>query len=306
MDKPAPHAARADLLLVVSAVSFGALPVFGRFAYAQGMNVQSLLATRFLVAGAVLVVISLVRGAAMPGWRTLLMLVLLGAVGYAAQAAAYFNSIRYVPAAVTSILLYTYPVIVTALSRPIYGVPLTRRRLGALALALAGAFLVASPRGGLQLQGVVLGLLSAVFYSAYILTGKRVLENVDPWLATAVIAISAGVAYLLFGLAAGSYASPPSLTAWLAVLGLALISTVVGAGAFLAGLRLTDPGRASLISTLEPVSTAILAALIFAELLGPSQLAGGALVIGSVLVIAGDRKSVLTAVEPPAEKARLA
>jgi len=296
MDKPAHHPARADLLLVVSAVSFGALPVFGRFAYAQGMNVQSLLATRFLLAGAILVVIALVRGSEVPKWGTLVMLVLLGAVGYAAQAAAYFNSIRYVPAAVTSILLYTYPVIVTVLSRPIYGVRLTRQRLLALAVALVGAFLVASPRGGLRLEGVLLGLLSAVFYSAYILTGKRVLEDVDPWFATAVISISAGVAYLVFGVASGSYGPPVNITAWLAVVGLALISTVVGAGAFLAGLRLTDPGRASLISTLEPVTTAILASLFFGELLVSSQLAGGALVLVSVLVVA----------RAPLEKARLA
>jgi drug/metabolite transporter (DMT)-like permease len=264
------------------------------------MNVQSLLASRFLLAGAVLAVIARVRDSKMPGWGTMLMLVALGAIGYAAQAAAYFNSIRYVPAAVTSVRLYTYPVIVTVLSRPIYGLPLTRRRLMALALALAGAFLVASPSGGLRFEGVLLGVLSAVFYSAYILTGKRVLEDVDPWLATAVISVSAGVAYLAFGAASRSYTPPLNLTAWLAVFGLAVISTVVGAGAFLAGLRLTDPGRASLISTLEPVSTTILAALVFGELLGPSQLAGGALVLVSVLAIAR-----APTVEAPLEKARL-
>ncbi len=284
--KPHARSVRADLLLATSAVSFGALPIFGRFAYANGMNVQSLLATRFLVAGLILGVISLIRGVSTPAWPTLGMLVLLGAVGYAAQATAYFNSIRYVPAAVTSILLYTYPVIVTVLSRPIYAVPLTRSRLVALAAAIAGTFLVASPHGGLRVEGVVLGLLSAVFYSAYILTGKRVLESVDPWLATAVISISAGVAFLGYGVSGGTYAPPGNLAAWLSVLGLAVISTVVGAGAFLAGLRLTDPGRASLISTLEPVATAALAAIVFAELLGATQLIGGLLVLVAVGVIA--------------------
>jgi drug/metabolite transporter (DMT)-like permease len=306
MGTAARHPGRADLLLVVSAVSFGALPVFGRFAYAQGMNVPSLLAARFLLAGAIRVTIAAARRAKTPGRGTLVMLVLLGAVGYAAQSAAYFNSIRYVPAAVTSILLYTYPVVVTALSRPIYGVPLTRRRLVALAIALAGTFLVANPSGGLRWEGVALGLLSAVFYSAYILTGKRVLEAVDPWFATAVIALSAGAAYLVFGAASGSLAPPPTLGAWLAVFGLAVISTVVGAGAFLAGLRLTDPGRASLISTLEPVSTAILAAVVFAELLGSVQLAGGALVLVSVLVIAAAPEVSAAAGNPPVETARLA
>ena len=284
--KSAQHSRRADLLLATSAVSFGALPIFGRFAYANGMNVQSLLATRFLVAGVILAVVAAVRRARRPRWPVLAMLALLGAVGYAAQATAYFNSIRYVPAAVTSILLYTYPVIVTVLSRPLYGVALTGARLLALAAALIGTILVASPSGGLRVEGVVLCLLSAVFYSAYILTGKRVLESVDPWLATAVISTSAGLAFLGFGLGGGTFAPPANPRAWLAVLGLAVISTVVGAGAFLAGLRLTDPGRASLISTLEPVATALLAAAVFGELLGATQLVGGALVLVAVGVIA--------------------
>jgi drug/metabolite transporter (DMT)-like permease len=250
------------------------------------MNVQSVLATRFLLAGAVLAVIVLARRPAWPGWSTVGLLVLMGAVGYSAQSAAYFNSIRYVPIAITSILLYTYPVIVTVLSRPIYRVPLTRARLTALGVALGGTFLVASPSGGLQVEGVVLGLLSALFYSAYILGGKRLIERVDPWLATAVISVSAGLAYLTYGLAGNTLSPPPNTSAWLAILGLSVVSTVIGAGAFLAGLRLTDPGRASLISTLEPVSAVLLAALFFGELLGPAQLAGGVLVVAAVTLIA--------------------
>jgi drug/metabolite transporter (DMT)-like permease len=128
--------------------------------------------------------------------------------------------------------------------------------------------------------------MSAVFYSAYILGGKRVIDQVDPWLATTVISISAGLAYLAFGVVSNTFAPPANANAWLAVLGLSVISTVIGAGAFLAGLRLTDPGRASLISTLEPISTALLAALVFGELLGPAQLLGGGLVLAAVIIIA--------------------
>jgi drug/metabolite transporter (DMT)-like permease len=100
-----------------------------------------------------------------------------------------------------------------------------------------------------------------------------------------VVALSAGVTYLAFTLATGSLTMPGTANGWFAVMGLALVATVVGAGAFLAGLRGTDPGRASLISTLEPVSTALLAALIFAESLSPVQLLGGALVLAAVVLV---------------------
>lgn len=275
---------------MLSALSFGTLPIFGKLAYRSGVNVQSLLALRFLAAGLVLTAVLLLRRHRLPGRHTMLGLVGLGALGYVGQSAAYFNSLRYVPAAVTSILLYTYPAIVTTLSVPIYGSRLGRARAAALVLALLGSALVASPGGGLRWEGVVLGLLSAAVYSVYILTGKRVMEDVDPVTAVTVISLSAGATYLVFTVATGTLTLPRDAGGWLAVLGLALIATVIGAGAFLAGLRRTDPGRASLISTLEPVSTTLLAALIFGETLAGGQLVGAALVLAAVVLVSrGDR-----------------
>jgi drug/metabolite transporter (DMT)-like permease len=283
--RPEPGLRSAEGFLVLSALSFGTLPIFGKLAYRAGVNVQSLLALRFLVAGLVLTAVVLVRRRSLPGRYTLLGLVGLGALGYVGQSAAYFNSLRYVPAAVTSILLYTYPAIVTLLSVPIYGSRLGRARAAALVLALLGSALVASPSGGLRWEGVVLGLLSAVVYSAYILTGKRVMEDVDPVTAVTVISLSAGATYLAFTVGTGTLTLPRNPSGWLAVLGLAIIATVIGAGAFLAGLRRTDPGRASLISTLEPVSTTVLAALIFGETLAGGQLVGAALVLAAVVLV---------------------
>ena len=271
--------------MLLSAVSFGTLPIFGKLAYRAGLNVQSLLSLRFLLAGAVLAVVVVVTRRPLPNRATFGGLVAMGALGYVGQSAAYFNSIRFVPAAVTSILLYTYPAIVTVLSVPLYRVPLGRLRAGALLLALAGSALVASPGGGLRWEGVVLGLLSAVIYSAYILGGKKVMENADPVVATTVIALSAGLVYTGFTVGTGTLVMPHDGLGWFSVLGLALVATVVGAACFLAGLRGTDPGRASLISTMEPVSTAALAALVFAETLAPGQLAGGVLVLAAVALV---------------------
>ncbi|MFN2463956.1 MAG: DMT family transporter [Candidatus Dormibacteria bacterium] len=290
---------RAEFPLVISATSFGTLAVFGKLAYADGVNVQTLLGFRFLLAGSVLLLVVVARRRPRPGRRTFLALVALGSAGYVGQSAAYFNSLRFVPAAVTSILLYTYPAIVTVASVRLYGAPMDRARAAAVVLALLGSALVASPSGGLRWEGIVLGLLSAAVYSTYILAGKRVMARVDPVTAITVIALSGGLTYMAFTLATHSLSPPHSARGWLAIVGLALIATVVGGGGFLAGLRRTDPGRASLISTLEPVSTATLAFLIFGELLGPLQLVGGALVLAAVVMTARAPEKALPA-EPMA------
>ena len=65
-----------------------------------------------------------------------------------------------------------------------------------------------------------------------------------------------------------------------------VLGVVVGAIlAFFAGLARVGPTTASILSTLEPVVTVALAALVFGESLGAVQLAGGALVLAAVVVL---------------------
>jgi drug/metabolite transporter (DMT)-like permease len=79
---------------------------------------------------------------------------------------------------------------------------------------------------------------------------------------------------------------------WLA--GIALVSTVGAVSLFFAGLKRVGPTTASILSTVEPVVTVILAFLVFGELLGALQFAGGALVLVAVLVLGshGPREAV--------------
>jgi drug/metabolite transporter (DMT)-like permease len=275
----------AEAFLVVSALAFGTLAIFGKLAYGAGINIQSLLAIRFTLAGLLVLAFVALRRPPLPGRGTLVGLVVLGAAGYVGQSAAYFNSLRFVPAAVTAVLLYTYPAIVSVLSVRFYGTRLGWTRALPLGLALAGTVLIVRPGGGLRWEGVVLGLTAAVVYTCYILLSKRVIEDVEPMTALGVITLSAGAVYSAFTIATGTFTVPTSATGWFAILGLVFVATILGAGSFLVGLRRTDPGRASLISTLEPVSTTVLAALVFGELLAPIQLLGAALVIAAVALV---------------------
>jgi drug/metabolite transporter (DMT)-like permease len=53
------------------------------------------------------------------------------------------------------------------------------------------------------------------------------------------------------------------------------------------GIRRVGASRSALISTVGPVSTLVLAALLLGETLVPSQLAGAALVIVAILALEG-------------------
>jgi drug/metabolite transporter (DMT)-like permease len=274
-------------LVVVSAVCFGSLGVFGKLASRHGISLPTLLGMRFGLAAVALWALALWRRqVTWLGVRRTAGIALMGLL-YVAQAAAFFGSLRTIPAAITSILLYVYPVLVTLLARVVLGEALTTMRLLALALACAGVVLVVgpSPTGHLDLGGVLLGLASAVVYSTYILAGGVLVRGVPALYATAVIATVGGLSYLGFG-AVTSQLHTLDGQGWGIVAGIAVIPTVIAASAFLAGLWRVGPTRASIVSTLEPATTALLAALLLGEGLSASRLLGGAVVLAAAVLVA--------------------
>jgi drug/metabolite transporter (DMT)-like permease len=72
---------------------------------------------------------------------------------------------------------------------------------------------------------------------------------------------------------------------WFWVACIVIVSTVLAALTFFAGLRRTGPSTAAILSTVEPVVTTALAAVTLGEFLTPVQLAGGLLVLSSVVVL---------------------
>jgi drug/metabolite transporter (DMT)-like permease len=79
--------------------------------------------------------------------------------------------------------------------------------------------------------------------------------------------------------------------AWFGLVGVGLVSTFIAVLAFYGGAHRIGAARASIVSTVEPIWTIVLASLLFAESLGPLQLVGGAMIlIGVVIAQTGDRQ----------------
>jgi drug/metabolite transporter (DMT)-like permease len=280
-----------SLLCLAAAAAFGAMAVFGKLAYENGATVATLLAVRFLVAAALLWVLLLAAGTA--GMRALprrdvALAVGLGAVGYAGQAGGYFAALERLDASVLSLLVYTFPAIVTVAAIALGREQSDRRRLAALGLTSGGLVLIlaGAGTGALDPLGTALGLGAAVIYSAYILLGERVAVRVPPRLLATLVCTGAAVTLTGAALASGEL-RPGDLTAagwgWLACLG--VVSTVAAISLFFAALRRIGPTTTAILSTAEPLVTVLLAFAVFGETLGAVQLLGGALLLGGVVTL---------------------
>jgi drug/metabolite transporter (DMT)-like permease len=71
----------------------------------------------------------------------------LGAVGYATQAGLFFAALERMDAGLLTLLLYTYPAWVVLATLALRREPASRRRVGALALSLAGLVLALAGAG---------------------------------------------------------------------------------------------------------------------------------------------------------------
>jgi drug/metabolite transporter (DMT)-like permease len=278
------------LICLASAVAFGAMGIFGKLAYGEGATVGTLLAVRFALAAALFWALVAATGALREVRRLrrsdVLAALALGAVGYSVQAGAYFTALRRLDASLLSLLLYTFPAMVTVAEIALGRERANRRTTGALALASGGLVLVLAGAGTGALDGVgaALGLAAALVYTTYILTSARVADRVAPLLLSALVATGAGVTLSVVGAAGGSLQLGRVTGAgfgWLA--GIAVVSTVGAVSLFFAGLRRVGPTRASILSTAEPLTAVVLAFTVFGETLKAVQLAGGALVLGAVV-----------------------
>lgn len=304
-------------LVVVSACGYGSGPLFAKPAYAAGVDWLTLLAWRFLVA-------ALLSWAWLLAWpsgrralrqlsrRRVVVLVLLGFF-FVGNSGTYFAGLETVSASLSALIVYLYPALVAVMTlrfgRRLEG----RRAWGALALATLG---VALAVGGIDpsrpppLDGLLLMLSSPLIYAVWIvlagrLAGERsgdrgrlarvpphesetaAVASVPDAAPTAAIMLSAtAAAWWLAALAINHPVLPDTIpsAAWLPLLGIGIIATAVAVQAFYAGTRRISAAQASLVSTVEPVYTIVLAALLLGEQLTPVQIVGGVLVITGVLV----------------------
>ena len=258
---------RGAWFIVASATGFASLGILIKCAFAGGANISTILAGRFLIASLFLLIFLRARRISLViSRKSTIQLILMGGIGYGGMSMLYANAIHFLPASLTSMLLYTYPALVTVLAVLIGDERCTVQKGAALLLCSAGlVLLLGASFEGARLEGVLSVLGAAVIYSGYIVIGNRILRNLDPLVTSLYVCTSAGLVFLGYGVATGELILRMSPAGWLSILGVAVFPTLFGVIGFFAGLRLIGATNASIISTLEPLITVLLSALLLGE-----------------------------------------
>lgn len=273
------------LLVALSAACFGTNAIFARMAYDTGTNPGTFLFIRFLIASPVMLIIMMARGRTIPRGKLLISLVLIGGIGLAGTTFCFYTAIQLAPVNLVIVIAYMYPTIVTLLSAAFLRQPITSYKITALLMTFVGILFIIGLDSGGYFLGIILAIITAIFYSLYLIFGSLSIQRAGPFSASTVIILSS---MAIFGIVVGVQGPqlPAAVSGWVAIVASALISTVLGLVVFFAGLKRIDTANAAIISTLEVVVAVALAIVILGETISWPKIIGGCLIISAVVLLA--------------------
>lgn len=265
----------------------------------DGLGAMTVSAWRMALAAGVLALFAVVTrrsGAALDVIRTRPALAIGVGCGTALYQGLYFVSVLLVGVSVATVVsLGLAPILTSVWEHLVARTRPSGREVAVLSVALAGLVLISATAGhgsAAPSDRPVLGLLLAVgsglTYAATTILGHRLAQQVDP-IAMTTCTTAAGAVVLAPFLATAALADEPVLPAdtvsALLLVYLGVATMALSYGLLYAGLRTTSGSAATVATLVEPLSAAVLAALVLDERLTGPALLGGALILAAVVAL---------------------
>ncbi|QID19328.1 DMT family transporter [Nitrogeniibacter mangrovi] len=299
LDHPAAPSVAGLVFALLAAVGFSFKAIFVKLSYRYGVDAETLLALRMAYSLPVFAVMgwraraTAANGKAPLSRRDYLQLAALGVFGYYLASYLDFLGLDHISAGLERVILFIYPTIVVVLSALFLGKPITRRTGVALVLCYTGVsvavvhdFKAVSDSGAVML-GSLLVFGSAVSYALYLMGNGQVVGRLGTSRVSAGGSIVAGVLAIgqFFVLRPIGHLDQP-LVVHLYALAMGILCLVLPVWCLAEAIRRIGAGPVALVGSFGPIITLAAGAVLLNEPLGLAQLAGAALVIGGVTVMA--------------------
>ena len=280
----------STVCLVLSGLLWGTGGLIGTLlGRAAGLSALSVATYRLLAGGGLIVAVLTLTGRRWPtrrvAWTRIAVNGLLSAL---------FQSCYFAAISLTSVSLATLvtiggtPVIVTVVEQARGGRALGRAGVITMALALGGlGLLTGLPGGGFSETAVLastgMALLSAAGFAVVTLIGTSPVTGLDELTLNGFGFSLGGMALLpLSAVVGGGLGFRPSLASAGLLAALGIGPTAVAYTLYFRGLRKASASTAALLSLIEPLAAAVLAALVLGDRLSTTGIAGAVMLLAAV------------------------
>ena len=275
------------LFVILSAVIFGFMPLMAKYIYNDGVNPITLVFLRNVLSLPVLAFLVKITGnslkiekKALPGISVIALF------GCCITPLLLFSSYNYISSGTATVFHFIYPAFVVlseiVLRRTKANVP----NILSLIVCAAGILMFYSPGQQLKLAGSILALVSGVTYAIYVLllSGFRHKE-ISGFRFSLYVALVCSAVLLIICIVTGQLHLPKSFFGWGMSLFFAVVLNVGAVVLFQKGTFLIGGGKASILSTFEPITSIAAGAVFLNEPFSIRTAAGTALVIAASILI---------------------
>ena len=277
------------IAVMISAVFFGLVPLLVQSVNAGGSNTLNTAFYRFFLSVPLLYLYLRVKKVPLGLTRVQVRDVLLITIcGYGGTALLLFTAYNYIPTGMATTVHFTYPVFVILGSILFLKEKVRPLKILCVGLCFAGILLFyGGGEGNVHPLGILLAFLSGITYSFYIIYLERSSLAGLPSLKL-IFYMHAVASVLLLAICAGTGRFTVHLTAyaWIMAVILAVGIAFVAVYCFQRGVQLIGAQNASILSTLEPITSLVVGVIAYQESFGLSGILGCVLILASVVIVA--------------------
>lgn len=284
------------ILGTIAAATYGMNPLFALPLYKAGMNPESVLFFRYMLAIPILAVMIKARGRSFKINRKETMTLIVMGLLVAISSLTLFQSYNYMEAGIASTILFVYPIMVALIMSLVFKEKLTMMTGLCLLLALGGISMLYKGGDGttLSLTGTLLALASALTYAIYIVgINQTVLKSTATLTVTFYVLVFGVTLFIIRLLTGTALTTPDKWYLWINVLALSVFPTAISFLCTTSAIQYIGSTPTAILGALEPVTAIIFGITIFGERMTLRESIGIVMILIAVtLVIAGGSISI--------------
>lgn len=279
------------LSVIAAGILWGSMGIFRRHLGELGFGSLTIVCIRCIIASLLYAVTIAVtdRSLFKVRLRDLWIFLCDGIVSVMFFSLCYFTAMNMMSLSEAAILLYTAPIFVIVFSALLFGEKITGKKVLAIALAFGGCCLVSGivgSKSSMTGTGLLFGLGAGIGYALYSVFSKFAIDRGYSSLTINLYSmlIAGAGCLLLLGAEPFELMFASSHNVLFCLLA-AIVTTFLPYMLYAYGLKGVEPGKASVMASVEPVVATIIGYLVFGEVLGFWTIIGILLVLAAIAVL---------------------
>ncbi len=276
------------IFVILSAIIFGLMPLMAKFIYAEGVNAISLVFLRNIISVPMLAILAFcTEGTLKINTKAFPKISLIAIMGCCITPLLLFSSYNYIPSGTATVFHFIYPAVVLMGEFIFLKNKIKYGHIISVIICVTGIALFYNPSNKINFEGSLYALLSGITYAIYVIALSAFkYKKMSVFTFSFYVAVICSFVMLCVCVATKQLTLPHSIPGWLLIILFAFSLNIGAVVLFQRGTFLIGGGRASILSTFEPITSILAGAVIFSENISVFTVIGTILVITASILIA--------------------